>query len=45
MDEAKNRGVVLMPVVNGLNGFPGAITAVFRQITVPPASSTCCARA
>jgi transposase-like protein len=34
MDEAKNRGVVLMAVVNGLNGFPGAITAVFRQITV-----------
>jgi hypothetical protein len=45
MDEAKNRGVVLMAVVNGLNGFPGAITAVFRQITVQPASSTCCARA
>ena len=36
MNELKNRGVedVMIAVVNGLNGFPEAITAVFPQATV-----------
>jgi putative transposase len=37
MNELKNRGVedVLIGVVDGLKGFPEAITAVFPQATVP----------
>ena len=36
MNELKNRGVedVLIAVVDGLKGFPEAITAVFPQTTV-----------
>ena len=36
MNELKNRGVedVLIAVVDGLKGFPDAITAVFPQATV-----------
>jgi hypothetical protein len=36
MNELKNRGVedVLVAVVDGLKGFPDAITAVFPQATV-----------
>ena len=47
MNELKNRGVedVLIAVVDGLKGFPEAITAVFPQATVQPASSTCCGTA
>jgi hypothetical protein len=43
MNELKNRGVkdVLVAVVDGLKGFPDAITAVFPQATV----QTCCATA
>src|SRR4051794_22438602 len=47
MNELKNRGVedVLIAVVDGLKGFPEAITAVFRRRWCRPASSTCCATA
>jgi hypothetical protein len=45
MSELKNRGVedVLIAVIDGLKGFPEAITAVFPLATVQPASSICCA--
>ena len=55
MNELKNRGVenVLIAVVDGLKGFPDAITAVFPQATVQTpafagagsASFICCATA
>ena len=47
MNELKNRGVedVLIAIVDGLKGFPEAITAVFPQAAVQPASFTCCATA
>jgi putative transposase len=42
MNELRNRGVedVLIAVVDGLKGFPDAITAVFPQAQVRPASCT-----
>jgi len=47
MNELKNRGVgdVLIAVVDGLKGFPEAITAVFRGRRCRPALFTCCATA
>jgi putative transposase len=45
MNELRNRGVedILLAVVDGLKGFPDAITAVFPERSSRPASSTCCA--
>ena len=47
MNGLKNRGVedVLIAVVDGLKGFPDAITAVFPQATVQTALSICCVTA
>ena len=44
MAELKNRGVndILIAVVDGLKGFPEAITAVFPQTRSRPASCICC---
>ena len=44
MNGLKNCGVedVLIAIVDGLKGFPEAITAVFPQATVQPASFICC---
>ena len=47
MNGMKNRGVedILLAVVDGLKGFPEAITAVFPEATVQRASFFCCATA
>ena len=46
-ERAQNRGVedILIAVVDGLKGFPDAITAVFPEARSRPASSICCATA
>jgi hypothetical protein len=45
MNELKNRGTgdILLAVVDGLKGFPEAITAVFPETVVQTCSSICCA--